>query len=353
LADNACTQEGSIYGLWRRENGHWVLARFNHYPESLESRPSLLEAARKAMRQAGNMAVLFADITGSTRIFSMVGDAAARRIESEWLQQVRGLLPEYEGRLVKTIGDEVMCVFPTADTGVLAASAIQAAVTADPPAGYNIELHIGVHTGDVIVEDNDVFGDTVNIAAYLTGVASSLQIVVVEHTVARLSDSLKFVVRPIFRTVLKGQASDVIVYQVLWKTDRAELTDSFFADRSHPWIPADTGGLVVTYRGKVINLNHQLSRATLGRHSSCDIVVLDTTASRQHARIELQNLNFYLVDQSINATYVIAEDHAEIELLRRDLRLEGSGKISLGRSFRQNPTEVITFARDRRSMFRV
>jgi class 3 adenylate cyclase len=298
------------------------------------------------------MAVLFADITGSTRIFETVGNAIARKIESEWLQQVRELLPEYDGRLVKTIGDEVMCVFPSADKGVLAASAIQAAVHADPPAGYDIRLHVGLHAGEVIVEDGDVFGNTVNVAAYLTSVASPEQIVVVEPTVACLSESLKFVARPIFRTVLKGQTSDVIVYQVLWKTDRAELTDSFFSQRSLPWIPSDIGGLVLRYRDKCINLNHKLSSVNLGRHSSCDIVVLDTTVSRQHARVELQNMNFYLVDQSINATFVLAEDNPEVEVLRRDLRLEGSGKISLGRSFRQNPTELIAFARDRRSMFR-
>jgi adenylate cyclase len=305
------------------------------------------------MRQPRNLAVLFADITGSTRIFDSVGNIAARRIENEWLQQVRGLLPDYDGRLVKTIGDEVMCVFPSADKGVLAASAMQAAVTAEPPAGFEIRLHMGLHAGEVIVEDGDVFGNTVNVAAYLTAVASPEQIVVVEPTVACLSESLKFLMRPIFRTVLKGQTSEVVVYQVLWKTDRAELTDSFFAERSQPWIPADTGGLVLGYRDKTINLNHQLSRATLGRHSSCDFVILDTTVSRHHARVELQGMNFYLVDQSINATFVVADENPEVELLRRDLRLEGSGNISLGRSFGQNPTELIAFARDRRSMFRV
>lgn len=297
--------------------------------------------------------MLFADITGSTRIFDSVGDAIARKIEREWLEQVRGLLPQFDGRLVKTIGDEIMCVFPTADKGVLAASAIQAAVTADPPAGYNITLHIGLHLGDVIVEDTDVFGDTVNIAAYLTSVAASEQIVVTDETVTDLSATFKSLVRPIFRTVLKGRTSDVVVYQVLWKTDRAELTDSFFAQRSDPWIPADSGGLVLNYRDKSINLNHQRNRATLGRHSSCDLVVLDSSVSRQHARVELQNMHFYLVDQSINASFVMIDDRPEVEVLRRDLRLEGSGKISLARSFAQNPIEIIAFARDRRSMFRV
>jgi hypothetical protein len=299
------------------------------------------------------MAVLFADITGSTRMFETVGDANARKIEREWLAQVRGLLPEFEGRLVKTIGDEVMCVFPTADKAVLAASAMQAAVTAEPPAGYAITLHIGLNAGDVLVENHDVFGDTVNVGAFLASVASPEKIVITEHTFAELSAPLKAVARPIFRTVLKGQTDTVIVYEILWKTDNVDVTDSFFAERSQQLIPSDSGGLVLSYREKTIHLNHLRPRATLGRHSTCDIMIVDLTVSRQHARVELQNMHFHLIDQSINASFVFQEGRPEVEVLRRDIRLEGSGKISLGRNFSQNPVEVIEFARDRRSMYRV
>jgi len=299
------------------------------------------------------MTVMFADITGSTRLFETVGDVMARKIEREWLEQVRGILPEYEGRLVKTLGDEVMCVFGKADQAVLAASAIQAKVCAEPPAGYEIALHVGVHCGPVISEAGDVFGDTVNIAAYLTAVAAPEQIVLTGTTFDSLSDPLKIVVRPIFRTVLKGQTNDVVVYQVLWKTDHADMTDSFYADRSQHLIPSDTGGLALTCGDKTLHLNHLTPRAVLGRHSSCDLVIRDHMMSRQHARIELQAMNFYLIDQSINGTFVMLDGQPEIEVLRRDQRLEGSGKISLARSFKQNPTELIAFSRDRRSLFRV
>jgi adenylate cyclase len=299
------------------------------------------------------MTVLFADITGSTQLFKMVGDANALEIERVWLEQVRELLPRFEGQLVKTIGDEVMCVFPSADAGVLAASAMQAAVTAAPPAGYDITLHIGLNAGDVLVEEGDMFGDTVNIAAYLTSVAAPEQIVLTEQTYAFLSEPLKVVTRPILRTTLKGQTAVVIVYQVLWKTDRAEITDSFFAERSQHLIPSDGGGLVLHYRGKSLHLNHLRPRAMLGRHSSCDIVVLDASVSRQHARVELQNMHFYLIDQSINGSFVIFENRPEVEVLRRDLRLEGAGRIFLGRNFRQERPEFIEFSRDRRALFRV
>ena len=298
------------------------------------------------------MAVLFADISGSTRLFESVGDAVARRIETEWLAQIRALLPRFGGRLIKSVGDEVMCVFPSADQGVLAASAMHAEVTANPPAGNAIALHMGLHWGEVVEEDGDVFGDTVNIAAYLTDVASREQIAVTEHTFSKLSDPLKFVVRPVFRTILKGQTTEVIIYHVLWRTDQADLTDSYFAEGAKQLIPSDSGGLLLTYRDKWLHLNHQKTRATLGRHSSCDLTILDRTASRQHARIELQSMSFYVVDESVNGTFVIIDDKPEVHVLRRELRLEGSGKISLGNSFSRNPTEVIAFSRDRRSFYR-
>jgi hypothetical protein len=303
-------------------------------------------------KQEKEMAVLFADISGSTRLFDSVGDAVARKIETEWLAQVNALLPRFDGRLVKTVGDEVMCVFPSADQGVMAASAMQAEVTAYPPAGHPIALHMGLHWGKVVVEGDDVFGATVNIAAYLTDVATAEQVVMTDHTVAALSDPLKFVVRPIFRTILKGQTTEVIVHQMIWRTDLAEVTDSSFGDHAKQLLPSDSGGLLLTYRDKWVHLNHQKTSAVLGRHSTCDLTILDRTASRQHARIELQAMSFYLIDQSINGTWVIIDDQPEVMVLRRELRLEGTGRISLGHSFSRNPTEVIAFSRDRRSFYR-
>jgi hypothetical protein len=64
-------------------------------------------------------------------------------------------------------------------------------------------------------------------------------------------------------------------------------------------------------------------------------------------------MHFHLIDQSINASFILQKGRPEVEVLRRDVRLEGSGKISLGRNFSQNPVELIEFARDRRSMYRV
>ena len=299
------------------------------------------------------MAVLFADITGSTALFGAVGDRVARQIEQAWLDQVAALLPSFSGRLVKTIGDEVMCVFPDADQAVLAASAIQANVTSDPPQGHAIKLHMGLHAGDVMVEHDDIFGNTVNVAAYLAAVALPQQIAITDSTYAMLSAPLKAVTRPIFRTVLKGQVTASTIYQVLWKNENPELTDSFFSVRQPPLLPGDNGGLLLKYADQVIHLNHLQPRISLGREVSCDIVIDDRYASREHATIELDGMNFYLLDRSINGTYIAFDDRPEVSVLRRDVLLDGGGKISLGRAFQEDPKHVIEFSYDRRSLFRV
>ena len=297
------------------------------------------------------MAVLFADISESTSLYQKLGDTAARAIVSESLGLITSVLERYQGRLVKTIGDEVMCVFPSADFAVLAASEMQTAITATRPGKHPIAIHIGLHHGPVLVEEDDVFGDTVNGAAYLAAVASGEQILTTEATENHLSDALKSCVRPIFNTVLKGATEETRVYQVLWRTDNVALTDVNL--KSGKNIPADTGSLVLTLGEERVRVDQWRVGVVVGRATGCDLVVTDKFASRKHFTIRLVRTHFYLYDHSINGTFVSLESGEEVHVLRRELLLDGSGQICLGHSRGDHPTEIVSFARDRRSMFRV
>lgn len=302
-------------------------------------------------RQTENKAVLFADICSSTSLYQELGDVTARNIVNACLRAITGVLPGYEGRLVKTIGDEVMCVFPTADLAVLAASKMQSLVTSSKPGNYPVRIHIGLHYGPVLVEDGDVFGDTVNAAAYLTAVAMAEQILTTGATENNLSAELKSCVRPIFYTVLKGNTEQSTVYQVLWRTDNLDLTDVNL--QSSKTIPGDTGSLVVTLDEERVRIDQWRTEIVIGRDKECDLVVTDKFASRQHLSIKLRNTNFYLIDHSINGTFVSLQSGEEVHVLRRELLLDGAGKICIGRSRAERQGEIITFTRDRRSMFRV
>jgi class 3 adenylate cyclase len=302
-------------------------------------------------RQTRTLAVMFADISDSTSLYQKLGDAAARNIVNACLKVINGVLARYEGRLVKTIGDEVMCVFPDADLAVLAASDMQAQVSATKPGNFPVSIHVGLHYGPVLVEENDVYGDTVNVAAYLRATATAEQILTTDAIERCLTAALKPCVRPIFNAVLKGSQQESTVYQVLWRTDRTDLTDVNL--QPNKMIPGDTGALLVTLDEERVRVDQWRAGIVIGRSKDCDLVVTDNFASRRHLSIKLVRTHFYLFDHSINGTFVTLGSGEEVHVLRRELLLDGSGEIYVGRSRVERPAGVITFEPDRRSMYRV
>src|SRR6478735_7931808 len=83
-------------------------------------------------------------------------------------------LANYRGRIVKTTGDGILVEFASAVDAARCAVEIQSNMSAqnvDEPQGIKIEFRIGIHVGDIIIDDNDIFGDGVNIAARLEGIA--------------------------------------------------------------------------------------------------------------------------------------------------------------------------------------
>lgn len=302
-------------------------------------------------RQTRNLAVLFADISDSTSLYQKLGDGAARNIVNACLEVVNCVLACYEGRLVKTIGDEVMCVFPDADRAVLAAADMQAKVSVTKPGNYPVSIHIGLHCGPVLVEDNDVFGDTVNVAAYLRAAATAEQILTTDAIERGLSAALKTCVRPVFNAVLKGNEHESTVFQVLWRADRTDLTEVNL--QPSRMIPSDTGALLVTLGEERVRVDQWRSGIIIGRAEDCDLVVNDIFASRRHLSIKLVRTHFYLFDHSINGTFVSLGSGEEVHVLRRELLLDGAGEICLGRSRVERPSRVIGFESDRRSMYRV
>jgi len=302
-------------------------------------------------RETEHMAVLFADISDSSYLYKTLGDVPARGIVNSCLALMSGVVVRFKGRIIKTIGDEIMCAFARADDAVLAASEIQVQIEAKRPGDRHIKIHSGLHYGPVLVEGNDIFGYTVNAAAYLTAVAAPDQILTTDATERALAPELRTCVRPVFRVVLKGSDEESTISQVVWQKDTAAITNvSLGAQRL---IPGDEGSLKVTLGTRTVRLDHANRTLTIGRGSECDLVVTELFASRQHLRIRLLRTHFYLFDQSINGTFVTLDNGKEVQVLRGELLLEGSGSLALGRSAREGAADIVSFARDRRSIYRV
>lgn len=298
-------------------------------------------AGTASERPTANLAVLFADVVGSTKLYDTLGDVAAKQMIDECLSVLRAVVEQYSGRVIKTIGDEIMCVLPSADAGCLAATDMHHKITALPLVSQiKRSVRIGFHFGPVIEENNDVFGDTVNVAARMAGLAKGGQIITTGATVACMSHMLQLSTRNIAALSVKGKGDDVAVSEVIWQGGE-ELTMT-------------TSSLAFTSKAVSLRLEHCMqdrawvvdsahASIMLGRDASCDIVIADRNASRQHARIECRRDKFYLVDQSTNGTSVVIADEPEVLLRREEIMLRGRGRIGFGRSVNLTDSEFVTF----------
>lgn len=294
-----------------------------------------------SVRPTSNLAVLFADVVGSTKLYDTFGDTSAKQMIDECLAVLQGVLTQYGGRVIKTIGDEIMCVLPSADAGCLAATDMHYKIAALPEVSLvKRSVRIGFHFGPVIEENNDVFGDTVNVAARMAGLAKGAQIITTGATVAAMSHMLQLSTRNIAALAVKGKGGDVAVCEVIWQGGE-ELTMT-------------TSSLAFTGRAVSMRLEHCVqdrawvvddgrTSVVLGRDVHCDIVIADRNASRQHARIECRRDKFFLVDQSTNGTSVAIGAEAEVLLRREEIMLRGTGRIGFGHSVNLPDSEFVTF----------
>lgn len=181
-------------------------------------------------RQLANSAVtiLFTDMIGSTDMTHQVGDAAAQDVIRAHNSIVRNALSNHRGKEVKHTGDGIMASFDDAVDAVRAAIQIQRAVRVHNEKWTKLPLHlrVGMNTGEPIIEENDYFGATVQIAARVCAAAGMDQIWIGPATheqVTRASDISLF---SHGAQRLKGVREEQYLFEVVWNGERAAELDA-------------------------------------------------------------------------------------------------------------------------------
>lgn len=278
------------------------------------------------------LSILFADVSGSTRLYEKLGDTEALRAVDRCLKRMERAIEGFRGRIVKNIGDEVMAVFGKADDAFQAAIEMQQRISDLPPvSGVKLAIRVGFHHGQVIEEGGDVFGDSVNTAARLAGLAKAGQVLISGQTQALLSPLLQLSTRDLDQMSVKGKAEELHVFEVIWQ-ESEELTMKAESIRPAAVSGGQGARLCVRYAGNVIMLDEKKSLLSMGRDAECDVVVRDRRASRNHARIERRGEKFVLSDQSTNGTFVTFASEPELFLRREEVVLRGSGVICFAAS---------------------
>ena len=291
---------------------------------------------------AGKAGILFADVSGSTALYSSLGDERARRLIGACLERMIGIAERFHGRLVKTVGDAVMCAFPSADRLVGAACAMQNAVSADE-GDQGLAIRIGLNFGPVIEDpDGDLFGNTVNLAARMAALAHEGQILTGAETAQTLAGGDCPASRLIDVTRLKGFAEPQPVHEILWRP--AEATRLFAVTPGRPLGGADAPAtLSLSWADSSLDMRRTQSPLRLGRSADADIQIVSDRVSRLHCLIEPRRNGFFLTDQSTNGTFVQMQGGDEIFLRGEGTFLIGTGVIALGLPVRQAGIERLSY----------
>ncbi|MEW5735570.1 MAG: adenylate/guanylate cyclase domain-containing protein [Thermodesulfobacteriota bacterium] len=276
------------------------------------------------------LTILFADIAKSTHLYEILGDVAAQKIIGVVLANLSQVAERHRGKIVKTIGDAVMCTFTSVNDAVEAAWDMQVTIGRlgflEYPQISSLNIYVGLHSGLVVEREGDVFGDAVNVAARMAEIAKPRQILTTEKTVSELAPELAVMARCADTTTLKGKTGEVKIFEVVWEQqDQTVMVDGLLD--SHVFRLR----LELRLGNDIIEVDQNRPIVTLGRQSHNDLVVDDSRVSRSHARVEYRRGKFVLVDQSSNGTFVLPTGGKTTRLRRDEAPLLGHGLIGLGK----------------------
>jgi class 3 adenylate cyclase len=296
------------------------------------------------MSQSHPLTILFADVSGSTKLFETRGDLEARRLVAAILGALSEVTARHGGRVIKTIGDEIMCTYPGPMQGLLCAVDMQKRIAHDVNfAKDKLAIRIGLHHGETLVEDNDVYGDAVNTAARMASLAKREQIITTASTVAMLTNVGMLHTRSVGQARVAGKLHPIDIVDVQWQEDTSNVTMVQRAIRLDASGQPAAAKLLLRYRGQVLELDALSPPFTLGRDAASSLCVDAEWVSRNHAMIEYKRGYFMISDRSTNGTWVKLGDDDELRLHRDEVHLRKTGSISLGQTVALNPDHVVYF----------
>jgi adenylate cyclase len=162
-------------------------------------------------------AILAADVAGYSRLMGVDEEGTLATLKTHRRELIDPKISEHRGRIVKTTGDGALVEFASVVDAVRCAMDIQRAMAernVDVPGDRRIEFRIGINIGDIILDDGDIFGDGVNIAARIENLAKPGAICLSENVYQQIKGKLAVDVSDMGEKVLKNIAHPVRVYGV-------------------------------------------------------------------------------------------------------------------------------------------
>lgn len=293
----------------------------------LEERDRLEEVLRN--KYTKNITVMFTDMKGSTALAEEEGNFAARFLIEQHNKIVFPIIEQCGGHLVKTMGDGTMSYFDAPRDAVRCGVKIQQQVIEFNNVKHPkvpIQVRIGIHTGQGLVEKKDIYGDVVNVASRIETQGNPGEVYLSEETYNGLADKDEIYCSFQKLSSLKGKKEPFRIYKAFWipeeiaedkkapkaftveEKKKAASTSSiltqsqmFKFQKSSKEVAAETGAtgpsIVIEEadRGKrIVHLNQP--ETVIGRAPDSDVVLDESYISRHHSKITLENGKYFIED---------------------------------------------------------
>ena len=295
--------------------------------------------------------VVFTDLIGSTGVFEALGNAKATQVVREVTQWIASVCESNGGRVVKTMGDGVLALFPSNSCAIDAVVEMQRkqqqriSQSLEMP---HLPIRIGVASGDVEIVADDCYGDAVNVASRLSDLSGAHQIWASSAALegVREPEGVRFrVLGPIH---VRGRAEPCSVHQIEWHEESQSdfLTMQAALDPMFDIHKQDVlgGQIELSCKGETKTFRSFDLPIHIGRVRQVEFSVNDPRVSRTHARIDWRNGCVMLVDVSSYGCWVRFSGGGSDLLLRRDeCVLHGRGEIALGASFSDQNVPTVSF----------
>lgn len=287
-------------------------------------------------RSFDEVAILLADITGSTPLYERAGDAAAARQVGDCLHRLKSIAEREGGTFIRSRGDDILCTFAVAASALRAARLMLAQISSGP-----LAIHAGVHFGQTIHAQGDVFGDAVNLTARLAASAKPGEILASRDFLDRLPESETGCFRVLDSMTFKGRNAPTEVYSFLQDVGAAN-TEMLLDDAARNRRAGREATVTLRYKTDTWTCKER-DTLVIGRSPECDLVIMQPWISRRHASLTVRGGKVQLDDQSSSGTYVTMRDGEEVLLRRETALLTGAGIISPARRSTDAGAEIIHY----------
>jgi len=194
-----------------------------------------MEPAGPARTERRLAAILAADVAGYSRLIEADEEGTLNRLKALRAEVIDPRIAAHRGRIVKTTGDGLLIEFTSVVDALRCAAEMQTALAEDNdalPSERHIEFRVGIHQGDIVVDDGDIFGDGVNVAARLEGLAEPGGICVSVRVQEDATGRLDLTFEDMGEQALKNIARPVRTYRVVMASRSASTSVS-----SNPPLP--------------------------------------------------------------------------------------------------------------------